>query len=174
MDWGEWRDYSVIKEDNWSPIGLIKVVKNNWFTVQFYKQDNVDHLMVRRHDDEPIRSWSDMQRIKNELVSKNRVGIEIYPTENDKIDRANVYHLWVMPEGFKFPFSLNKWCDQQKKANRNIKVGQDLVQESFYFKVTDCSHCGKDFFTTGELDVHKRSGVCLLDRKKCPIDLKNC
>lgn len=132
MEWGNWIDCSRIKQDVWSPIGLIKVVKNNLFTVQFYKQDNVDHLMVRRHDDEPIRSWSDMQRIKNELVSTNRVGIEIYPTENDKIDRANIYHLWVMPEGFKFPFSLNKWCDQQKAANKNIKDGQDLIHGNWW------------------------------------------
>lgn len=63
------------------------------------------HLWVRRHDQKPL-IWRDMQRVKNELVGEHRVGIEVYPPSTDVIDQANVYHLWVLPEGFQLPVSL--------------------------------------------------------------------
>ena len=62
----------------------------------------ITHLWVRRHDQKPL-IWRDMQRVKNELVGERRVGIEVYPPSADVIDQANIYHLWVLPEGFRLP-----------------------------------------------------------------------
>jgi hypothetical protein len=84
---------------------------NRVYSVQFYQHDTewgiVDHLVIRRHDIEPVRSWWDIQRIKNELMGLDRVGIEVYPQDAALVDAANVYHLWVLPEGFELPFGLH-------------------------------------------------------------------
>lgn len=68
----------------------------------------VTHLWVRRHDNKPRVSWRALQRIKNDLVGRDRCGIEIYPAEEDKVDEANMYHLWVMPVGWRPPFTLGQ------------------------------------------------------------------
>lgn len=74
---------------------------------------DVDHLWITRRDGNPIRSWSDVQRIKRECLEDGgrRLGVEIYPAEEDVVDEANMYHLWVLPLGFRrtraaFPFGL--------------------------------------------------------------------
>jgi len=64
------------------------------------------HLMVRRHDELPIRSWAEMQSIKNEIVGAERTAVEVFPAESQLVDSANMYHLWVLPGGFDLPFSL--------------------------------------------------------------------
>jgi hypothetical protein len=53
-----------------------------------------------------VRSWADMQRIKNELVGPERVAVEVFPPVSELVDQANIAHLWVLPEGFALPFSL--------------------------------------------------------------------
>lgn len=52
-------------------------------------------------------NWRDMQRVKNELAGEHRVGIEVFPPVAEVVDQANIYHLWVLPEGFRLPFSLD-------------------------------------------------------------------
>jgi hypothetical protein len=83
---------------------------NNRYSVQISDEATdwglVVHLWIQRHDGEMARSWADMQRIKNELVGPNRVGVEVFPPEEELIDQANIAHVWVMPEGFALPFSL--------------------------------------------------------------------
>lgn len=85
---------------------------NNRYAVQISDEATdwglVIHLWISRHDHEMIRSWSDMQRIKNELVDPERIGIEVFPAASRLVDNANIAHLWVMPAGFSLPFSLRK------------------------------------------------------------------
>jgi hypothetical protein len=68
----------------------------------------VDHLWIRRHDGQPVRSWTDCQRIKREvlLTGAERAAVEVYPPESELVDSANMYHLWVLPLGFRLPFTL--------------------------------------------------------------------
>ena len=83
---------------------------NNRYSVQISDEATdwglVVHLWIQRHDGDMVRSWADMQRIKNELVGQNRVGVEVFPPVEELIDQANIAHIWVMPEGFVLPFSL--------------------------------------------------------------------
>jgi hypothetical protein len=85
---------------------------NNRYSVQISDEATewglVVHLWIRRHDGEMVRSWADMQRIKNELVGPERVAVEVFPPTSQLIDNANIAHLWVMPEGFRLPFSLKR------------------------------------------------------------------
>ena len=92
-----WRDYCLV---------------NNRYSVQLSDEPSewgvVVHLWIRRHDGEPTRSWSDLQRIKRECVEEGavRVAVEVFPADEQLVDQANMYHLWVLPLGFELPFSL--------------------------------------------------------------------
>lgn len=81
-----------------------------WVTGVVTEWGEVDHLWIRRHDSQPVRSWSDVQRIKREVLwsGRDRVGVEVYPPDAEVVDQAHMYHLWVMPSGFRLPFSLFK------------------------------------------------------------------
>lgn len=79
--------------------GCYRAAKNNRYVVQFFYRGFVDHLMVQRVDGEPIRSWADMQRIKNELLGCERFAVEVFPRESRLVDDANIYHIWALPQG---------------------------------------------------------------------------
>lgn len=85
---------------------------NGTHSVQLYQIETewgpVEHLIVRRHDERPERSWSTMQRIKNEICGRELTAIEVYPPDGAVVDQANLYHLWVLPQGFKLPFGLDR------------------------------------------------------------------
>lgn len=51
--------------------------------------------------------WSEKQWIKNSLFGENRVAIEVYPTKARLVDAANMYHLWILEEGFELPFGIH-------------------------------------------------------------------
>lgn len=89
---------------------LRRAVANDFYSVQVYENQNawgtILHLCLRRHDGQPDISWQDKQRIKNELVGAERVAVEVFPAVSELVDSANLYHLWVLPEGFALPFSL--------------------------------------------------------------------
>ncbi|MGL5922147.1 DUF7694 domain-containing protein [Chroococcidiopsis sp.] len=108
--WSEWEWLDVASHEK-APHDLLKACLNNVYSVQFFQKYTawgiINHLMVRRHDAKPIRSWSDMQRIKNELIGSDRVGVEVYPSVTDVVDDANIYHLWVLPAGYTLPFGLH-------------------------------------------------------------------
>lgn len=86
------------------------VYHNNQFMVFVIPESSswgaITRLMIRRNDAAPIRCWSDLQRIKNELCGAESVAVEIFPRESELVDDANIYHLWVLPETFELPFGL--------------------------------------------------------------------
>lgn len=112
-----WEDWTDRAHDTYAmrtakiPNGLECFLKNSMYTVQVFTKHSewgpVKHLMVRRNDEGQIRSWSDMQRIKNEIVGADRIAVEVFPAESELVDQANIYHLWVLPEGFNLPFGLH-------------------------------------------------------------------
>jgi hypothetical protein len=65
-------------------------------------------LSIKHHDKKAIRDWRHFQRIKNELAGAEREGLEIFPPESQLVDTANQYHLWVLPEGQRTPFTWNQ------------------------------------------------------------------
>lgn len=108
--WSEWEQRNYLVGHELAPHGMTKCCLNNKYSVQFFNYITdwgiVEHLIIRRHDTKPIHSWYDLQRIKNELVGSDRTAVEVYPAESNLVDDANLYHLWVLPEGFKLPFGL--------------------------------------------------------------------
>lgn len=57
--------------------------------------------------------WAVKQQIKNELFGERVTAIEVFPTRKNLIDVCDVYHLWVLPEGFKLPFGIHPTRDPQ-------------------------------------------------------------
>lgn len=82
----------------------------------------VEHVTISYVGDEDLSfsfngerdiHWAVKQEIKNELFGENRVAIEVFPEEKSKIDAQDIYHLWVMPKGFKLPFGIHVKRDKQ-------------------------------------------------------------
>jgi hypothetical protein len=127
-------------------------------TVYRFHNERIDapmiHLSIKRIDKEPIRSWADMQEIKNQLVGKNREGFELFPAEERLTDTANQYHMWILadPEA-RFPFGfdvrLTSWEDdlpdlpvkqrerKGKKISREPFAVINMVGDILFKKITD-------------------------------------
>jgi hypothetical protein len=87
---------------------------------------DVMYLSIKRLDQQPTRSWRDLQRIKNELVGPENEGVELFPAESRLIDRANQFHLFVLTDpAARFPFGY--------KHTRDVgpAVGVGEAQEPF-------------------------------------------
>lgn len=109
--WGKWEDRSHMLVFHTNP-HMYAAYANRVFAVQMSLEPcsigDVIHLWIMRADHEPIL-WRDGQRIKNELIGPERTAIEIYPPESQLVDSANMYHLFVLPEGYKLPV---EWIDR--------------------------------------------------------------
>lgn len=67
----------------------------------------VVHLSIKRRDKKPVHDWRDLQRIKTEIVGADAEAVEIYPPEDQVVDTANQYHLWVFANGtYRLPFGF--------------------------------------------------------------------
>jgi hypothetical protein len=116
--WGEWKEKDTQGEQanalrDFSGINVYpeQFWYNNVYSVQLYRHTTdwgeVMQLLVREHNQSADIPWRDLQRIKNELVGHDWIAIEVFPTQEDLIDQANCFHLWVLPYGFKLPFGLH-------------------------------------------------------------------
>ena len=78
-------------------------------------------------------TWAEKQQIKDELFGKNRVAIEVYPTEDRLVDTADVYHLWVFDKSFRLPFGIHP-KEYTKAINRGYSMDQqDLDKLKAYY-----------------------------------------
>jgi hypothetical protein len=81
--------------------GLFVVQKdsppNSWGAVR---------IMIRWADARPEHNWPLFQRIKNDLFGEHRTALEVYPSEANKSDVANMYWLWILPEEFDCPIEV--------------------------------------------------------------------
>ena len=50
--------------------------------------------------------WRDKQRIKSELFGPERSAVEVMPPEDETVDEVEMYHIWILPEGYRLPFTL--------------------------------------------------------------------
>lgn len=82
---------------------------NGWYCVLARPVETawgrVEHLAVRDFPGDPL-TWAELQWVKDNTLGPARVAVEVYPAAADVVDEANMYHLWVLPEGFRLPFTL--------------------------------------------------------------------
>jgi hypothetical protein len=76
---------------------LVRTVETEW--------GPVEHAAISTLSGGDI-PWSAKQRIKAELFGTDRTAVEVFPAEADLIDQADMYHFFVMPAGFRLPFTI--------------------------------------------------------------------
>lgn len=64
----------------------------------------VTHAVIKCVSDDDI-PWREKQRIKNEIFGKDACAIEVFPKEEELVDEANLYHIWVLHD-YTLPFGL--------------------------------------------------------------------
>lgn len=79
-------------------VAMARNVKTAWGIVQ--------HVCIRNRDNTDI-PWAEKQKIKNELFDRSATAIEVFPADDRLVDAANMYHLWILPDGFMLPFGLH-------------------------------------------------------------------
>jgi hypothetical protein len=101
--------------------GVVANFQNNKYTV-FVKQAMSDafgqqmpdgkvvpaeiiHLLIVRNDNKGVRSWEDLQRIKDEILGPNAEAVELFPSR-ERLVESKQTHLWVLPPGMMFPIGL--------------------------------------------------------------------
>ena len=104
------------RRDDWlakgrSICGAIEAVyADGEFIVEVHSKDNPVpfkcRLVIKRYDKAPIRNWRELQNIKNQIAGVDATAIEIYPPESEVTDTANIYHLWVLADGYAVPAIL--------------------------------------------------------------------
>jgi hypothetical protein len=87
----------------------------------------VVYMKVWRTDGKAIRSWADMQRIKNEIAGPEAEAVELLPAESRLMDTENCYWLWVAPEGglanVGIPWPRAIYEEHQRSKNANLYDG---------------------------------------------------
>lgn len=53
-------------------------------------------------------SWRERQRVKDELMGRDRMAVEVMPQAADLAAGTDSYHLWVFEAGYRFDFGLNR------------------------------------------------------------------
>lgn len=95
---------------HWGP--CIRCCASPLYAVMVFKRlcewGLVEHIAIRRHDKSAHIPFGHKQRIKNEFAGPGRVAVEVYPPEAELVDSANMFHLWVLPEAMRLPFSLKE------------------------------------------------------------------
>lgn len=105
---GQWGDWDV-RDDNGFYQGkqeFLAAWVNNVFSVQVFKEDRFKRVGVRRHDESTVVTWSDLQRIKNELFGADVLAVQVLPPESKLVDAANIYWFYVYPDDEILPFRL--------------------------------------------------------------------
>ena len=115
----EWQDLPVdpALRDQYPAVRNVRMVyRNDFWIVQVYEFTSAVlgpmlHLAIRSiahaGTDRGIEpTWNELQRIKNELVSPESEAVQAYPRDADVMDQADMYHLFVLPQGWPLPFGL--------------------------------------------------------------------
>lgn len=121
--WQPWRRRELHEVDRKPPHGATHVMENGWFAVSVRPLvDGSTHLLITNFANTPVRSWRDLQRIKNELCGEGDVGVEIFPRESEVMDQANMTHLWVgdrrdLPRAW----GLQEWASDSRRAAQGLE-----------------------------------------------------
>lgn len=106
LPWSDWvnvtRELRQIAQINNFKNFADAAYKNNKYIVQIYykhlrEEDGKTYtkVMVRRSDSQPIYSWNDLYRIKNELFGEEVEAIQFMPKVSQLTDVANLYWFFI-------------------------------------------------------------------------------
>lgn len=69
---------------------IVQVFERQLRNGKFYTR-----VMCRRSDAEPIYSWNDLYRIKNEIFGEEVEAVQFMPKLSELTDVANLYWFWI-------------------------------------------------------------------------------
>lgn len=92
----------------------IRDVPTPWGTVR--------HAMISTPAGAIEPTWAERQRIKNELLGRERVAVEVFPAMSQLVDAADCYHLWLLPAGFALPFGLHDQAHQSPSPDAGVEA----------------------------------------------------
>ena len=105
--------FKSIPESEWPegnrPDNLVKVLLNQNFMVQQYREKNSIRLSICRVKAKHGKwidkiTWDELQHIKRMIGFGNKYAIEVYPPDENIVNVANMRHLWIpsfdIPIGF--------------------------------------------------------------------------
>ena len=103
-EWGPWERIENPYRFKPGWIGEVDHVKRNYvFSVLIRDVGPAVHLAITSLS-QTRPTWPEMQRIKDELAGPKATGVEVYPPQDEIVDGADMYHLWVFSQPL--PFSL--------------------------------------------------------------------
>jgi hypothetical protein len=91
----------------------------------------VTWLSIKRRDKAAIHDWRHLQWIKNQVCGPDREACELYPSERRLVDTSNQYHLWVLQEGYGFPFGYRSRAVVAAEPHEDRYVPGTARQRSF-------------------------------------------
>ena len=94
---------------------MSRIIRTDWGKVEHATISRMEGFTNKGESDIP---WKVKQEIKNELFGETRIAIEVFPTEKNKVDILDIYHLWVFEKGFKLPFGIHPKDAQGSPINR--------------------------------------------------------
>ena len=124
--WMPQMDRCWISDDGYSVMS--RLVRTKWGKVEHVTIQNKKVFLSS--DGSGDIPWAIKQEIKDELFGKNRLAIEVFPTENLLVDVCNVYHLWVFEKGFELPFGIHpREAAKMEYVNRGFSFTEaDLAE----------------------------------------------
>jgi hypothetical protein len=112
------QDFDTAKAELERRLARTTVWTNSRYQVMRTDGEDMIYLSIKRLDQQPIREWRDLQRIKNEIVGPEHEGMEVYPAESRKADSANQYHLYVLADaGARFPVGFAERLVEPPRAD---------------------------------------------------------
>lgn len=84
-------------DSEWGKIGHI--------TIKKIDQVKVAQNPIYQFDSEEP-TYAEKIRARQVVRQENKIALEIFPRSSDVVDEANLYHVWLMPEKFEFPFPI--------------------------------------------------------------------
>lgn len=86
-------------------INFVKAYRNQSFLVQVFKEQFAIRLSINKAEINKSGTrwqdgitWDEIQSIKNKLGYGDMCAVEIYPPEKDKVDVANIRHIFLLKE----------------------------------------------------------------------------
>lgn len=112
LGWIEHPSPKKLKQGNgwFGELSRILRDKNNQFVVMIREVETdwgvMAHAVIKSASDDDI-PWRDKQRIKNEIFGDECIAVEVFPKKSELVDHANLYHIWILPDGMELPFGID-------------------------------------------------------------------
>lgn len=110
---GPWENRSALIRERHPNPAAVGGWLNETYSVQLFQHPphpGIDHLCVRRHDEGTEIPWTDLQAIKDRILSDGQLrwAIEVFPPRLALVDNCNLRHIWVMPRDWTPPVDLRE------------------------------------------------------------------